>query len=456
MDDVPWRVPAVHDPATRDALARWVVLRDAGRFDWDDSRGTSWHRMPSPPHYAPLLNDLVAMGLDPNATQMNDHATTLALLRARAHTWTDAQAAEAFVAGLWSAPAAWRSALPAALIARQLPEHEFTPWGGHASDLCEVCGFHPLPVQIIDQWAFRLLEGTPLDGDPAAYAQTLGWFGEQRPVASEYDRWALGAIIAVLHTLPAGTRYSTAANAINNAAILRGSRTAAKVLEDLALCGVLASPEHPGMYERFSSYRERDARPNVRVEVQAPLAWWDTSVGDHGVRIEVFEALFGNLDIPHVVLDGPRPTPLPAAEETIDGGLASFVRKIAPAQPKVAASVGSEPVAAGDVWAIRLEPGRWVTVYVHEVRERGRRYGHAEFLAGVFDDMPTSDAVSSEVQPRVSGRAPTWVHSLEKTPWMRRIAQGVDAPQSAVPRPDSGSWTSAKDLRNLSDWHFGY
>lgn len=454
MTNDPWRIPASHDSQTREQLARWEVLRSAGRFEWDAERGATWQQVPVTLPYAPLREALALAGLDPDTTAQTAHDEALAQLREHAAAWSMEQAAAAFVAGLWSAPAAWRSALPGVLIARAMPAHPFTPWSASSPDLCQICGWRQGPVQLLQAWAFRLTAGTPLDGEPAGYAQVLQWLGDARPVPTDYDRWALGAVLAVLRSLPADTRYSAAAKAIAAAKILRGTRTPAAVLEDLALVGVLAPPTHPGMVERFTSYRERDARPNVRVEVQAPLAWWDSSIGQHGVRTEWFEALFGALDIPTVSLDAPRPTPFPAAKDSLDGGLTARVRALAPKQPKAAASVGDGPAAAGDVWAIRLEPGRWVAVYVHEVRERGRPYAHAEFLAGVFSDLPEAADIADRVQPRRSGRAPTWVHSLDKTPWVRRIAQGRPAPAGDEARPQGGSWCAAKELRHLSSWHY--
>jgi hypothetical protein len=453
----PWTIPAAHDPATRECLAHWQVLQQAGRFEWDEDRDTSWWQLPAMPEYAGSRAALAAAGLDPDAAARMDHDTALRLLRERASGWTRRDAAAAFVAGLGSAPAAWRSALPGELLAEVVPEHPHTAWSDDSPTTCEVCGFRDQPVQLIQEWAFRLTEGTPLDGDPVGYALVLEGLGDARPEPTEHDRWALGAILAVLRTLPSGTRYSAAAKAVSSARILRGTRTAVDVLEDLALVGVLAPPGHPGLAERFTTYLERDQRPTVRVEVQAPLAWWDTGVGSHGVRVEVFEELFGGLGIPVVDLDAPRPSPRPAAKDTIDGGLAARVRALAPKQRKVAASVGEGPAAAGDVWAIRLEPGRWVAVYVHEVSDEYQRpYAHAEFLDGVHPEMPAAGDVSTEVRPRSRGRgrAASWVHSLEKTPWVRRIAQGVAAPQGDGPRPVNGSWGAAKDLRFDSEWHF--
>lgn len=340
-----------------------------------------------------------------------------------------------------------------------MPDHPFRSVCEDSTTHCPVCGYDASPSQVIAEWSFRLTEGTHLDGEVPGYAQVLAWLSEGRPEPTEYDRWALGAILAMIRSLPSGTRYSAAASAIKSAGILQGERLPGKVLEDLALIGVLAPETHPGMWERFTTHRERDQRPTVRVEVQGPLAWWDSSVGDHGVRSEVFEAVFGSLDIPAVDLDAMRPAPSPAPKETLPGGLAARERAFTPKQPKAPASIGSGPVTAGDVWGIRLRPGVWVTAYVYEVSEReiirGRRrpYANTEYLAGIFPDCPANE-LSDQVQPRFDGRSATWVHSIEKTPWVRRVAAGRSAPKGDGPRPEGGTSGAASHLRHLAGWHF--
>jgi len=362
------------------------------------------------------------------------------------------------VAGLWSAPAAWRCPLPGLLLAQSLPDHQYTTPSESESAVCAVCGFRMEIAQTIEEWAYRLTDGTPLDGVPTGYAQALGWLGHldvERPTPSVYDRWALGAIVAVLRGLPDGTRHAAAGKAIAAAKILRGPRTPGRVLEDLALIGVLAPADRPGLAERFTSYVERDLRPSGRVEVQAPLAWWSTSVGDHGVRRDVWDQLFVGLEIPEVDLDGPRPTPTPTAKETLDGALAARVRAFTPKEPKGVPSTGDGPVAPGDVWAVRLDPDRWITVHVHDVCEiDGRAYALAEYLSGVFQRQPTAAEISNQVQPRADGRWATWVHSLEKTSWVRRIAQASPPPFGEGSLPERPTRGSANDLRHLAGWCF--
>lgn len=450
MSLVPLPVPCIptgHDAEVREVVATWDVLRRAWPYEWEPSIESSWYRPLDGAKWDPLVATLTAAGLDPRRLMDADHGADQAALRERAARWTREDAAAAFVAGLWSAPGGWRGALIGVLLADAMPEHTLSPWNENLPYLCQVCGVRPGADQVVDEWARRVLE-TPLDGDPSAAAAQLGWFGDGRPVPTAYDRWVLGAVRAVLASLPAGTRYAKAGAAIDAAKILP-ARSGGEVLEDLALIGVLAATDHPGLVERFTTYRERDARPNTRVEVQAPLAWWDTSVGDHGVRPELWEAVFGHLDIPVVDLDAPRPAPDPVARDTIVGGLAARVRALTPKAERAAASVGSGPVAAGDVWAMRVRDGAWVTFYVHDVHERGRPYARVEPLTGVFATQPAVDDAHGTVQPRFDGRWVMYAHSVDRTPHTRRIAEGVSVPAGDGEVPERGSWQAAKELRHL-------
>lgn len=444
-------IPTWHDPEVRDLLARWEILKKAWRFQWDAEVGQAWHRPSEVDQWSAYVEPLAAYGLDPRTLVVSEHDPVLAELRARAGQWTMHDAAQAFMAGLWSAPAAWRSALPGVVLARAMPDHDLDPWSEAESELCQICGFrgHGIDAQVVGEWAFRLTIGTPLDGEPTGYARTFRWFDDRRPTPTEYDRWALGAIRAVLRTLPPATRYSKAGKAIDAAGLLSGKQ-GAEVLDDMALVGVLASPEHPGMLERFTTYREREVRPNRRVEVQAPLGFWSTSVGDAGVRTELWEEVFP--DVPEVDLARPRPTPTPPKKDTLTGGLGARTRALAPKAERASASIGDGPAAAGDVWAMRVRPGKWVTFYVHDVNtERDRPYARVELLRGVFPEQPTAGEVSTQSQPSTRGRSIMYAHSVEKTPWTRRIAQGVAAPEGEGDVPSKGSWQALLHLKQMAE-----
>lgn len=449
-------VSALHTSEAIDLLAAWRVAERKLPYDWDSETEMTRYL----PAKDPSLNGLVALldsaGIGPDVISHGTHTEIWNRLRLAASSWSLPDAASAFVASLWSAPGTWRSALPGVLLAHSAPEHEIQPWSESSPELCELCGYRGQPAQVTSEWAFRMAGTTPLDGDPAGYGLALSWLGSERPAPTEYDLWALGAVRAVIMSLPPGTRHSKAAAALKAAKIIQGdSREYVNFLEALALVGVLAPTDHPGLAERFTSYRERDQRPNTRVECQAPLAWWDTSVGTNGWRDDVFEQLFGHLDVPVVDLDAPRPTPVPVASATTLGGLPARVRALTTKAQKVPASIGDGPAAVGDVWAVRVRPDAWVTVYVHAIHtERERPYAQVEYLAGVFSEFPRADQVTLAGQPRHDGRDVQYVHSLEKTPWIRRIAQGLPEPQANEPLPDRGGWQAAKQLQWLASWNF--
>ncbi|WP_353115883.1 hypothetical protein [Microbacterium sp.] len=448
--------PVTHDPEARELLAAWRVIRRRVPYEWDAEAGMSRFRPEREPGLAPLSERLRAAGLDPDAVDLVDHSACVERLEAGAARWTVDEAADAFTASLWSAPGAWRSMLPAVLFARAMPAHELMPWSEDSAELCAVCGWRAGRRQLVEEWASRMSGTTPLDGDPAAAGFALRAAGEGRPSATESDRWMLGAVRAVIKDLPPQTRHARAAAAIRSAKLFPLDRyEAVGFLETLALIGVLAPPERPGLAERFTTYRERDQRPNVRVEPQAPLAWWDTGVGDRGWRDDVFAQLFGFLDIPEVDLGEPRPRLVPPAKETIPGGLSARMRALTPASSRVVGSVGDGPAAQGDVWALRVRPDAWVTVYVHEIMTtRDRPYAKVEFLAGVFPEMPDASVLTLVGQPRASGRDVQHVHSLEKTPWVRRVAQGAPTPRADEALPERGPWQAAKELKHLASWHF--
>ncbi|MGW4098303.1 hypothetical protein [Mycobacterium sp. NPDC004974] len=450
------RIPAGHDAAVRELLAAWRVIRKRVPYEWDDATGMSRFVPSRDADLTPLVGMLREAGLDHDATDEVSHHSCWDRLRAGAAQWDLPAAAEAFTASMWSAPGAWRSVLPAVLLATSAPEHELRPWSEDSADVCEVCGWKARRTQVVEEWASRMAGTTPLDGDPVGCGLVLSWTVGDRPVATDYDRWVLGAVRAVIKALPPQTRYANAATALKAAKVITMDRhEAVGFLETLALVGVLAPPERPGLAERFTTYRERDQRPKVRIEPQAPLAWWDTSVGDRGWRDDVFDRLFGFLDVPVVDPEAPRPSPAPPLKETTLGGLAARVRALTPRPRKVPASIGTGPPEVGDVWAVRVRPDAWVTVYVHEIMlARDRPYAKTEFLSGVFPQMPSADQLMLVGQPRASGRNVNHVHSLEKTPWVRRVAQGVPAPYADETLPERGGWQAAKELAHLAGWNF--
>jgi hypothetical protein len=301
----------------------WLLKRVfAGGSYYDAAQDLHPHRI-ADGFPAAELTELQAAGLAPNAFVRLDHDETLAELRTLTAGWTVTEAASEFVASLWSAPFAWRSVLPAKAIIAVMPEHGFEPYSASSKGTCGVCGFQVTAQDVAWQWLTRMTAGTPLDGQPGGYLLVLRRLSSLgRPQPTDYDKWIFRAVLTVLRELPPKTRYSKAIPELKKAGLLPSTSryVYGNLLEVLGLLGVLDTAEHPGMATRFTTYRERDQRPSARVEVQAPLAWWDSSVGVNEATVKM---LFSGLDTSSVDLAA-RPEPDPPLRGTVTGALAKL------------------------------------------------------------------------------------------------------------------------------------
>lgn len=264
---------------------------------------------------------LEAAGHLPNRMVSFSHDAMLDELRSLAAGWTLAEASDAFLAGLWSAPLLWRAALPAKLLVEAMPDHSHTPYGG-SPDTCMVCGFRSRPTDAAWAWYHRMTGSLPLDGVPDGYVLALRDLEElgPRPVPTEYDLWVFRAILTVLRQAPPKTRGARLRDMLKKESLLPVSDqyVYGSLLEVLALMGILDTERYPGLATRFTTYAQRDQRPSVRVEAQAPLAWWDSSVG---INEGTLKKLFPQVDGSPVDLTN-RPEPAPPLAQTITGQLA--------------------------------------------------------------------------------------------------------------------------------------
>lgn len=465
---------AQHTAHLVDLLARY--RRVEATRSYDEDLGISIPRVTTATRDDAAV--LAAAGRPHDAVRTLAHDDAIGELRRMGAAWSLRDAAAVWVAGLWSAPWAWRPALTGVLLAERLVDHPFTPYGGGADGAhtvdgrapapagsatsattspCRVCGARGTThVAVTETWSMRHLEGSPIDGDVVGHALALAELdGVARPEPTEHDLWTFRAVLTVLRTLPDGTSQSKARAALKRARLIDAVSPYAvgSVLEELALVGVVATAARPGLAERWSDYSERDERPSVRVEVQAPLAWWSSS---DGLRDDVLHQVFGGLLAPELLsadvdLDGPRPDPHPARGATVAAAARARERGLSrQAKASVPRSVGSGPVAAGDVWAMQVAPEAWVRLYVRDVEELGGRpYARVEFLAGVSPTFPDS-VDHTEVQPRYDGRWWFLAHSLDSTPATRRITQRAPVPAASTPDPDRAPNGAAKNLRHLA------
>ncbi|MFB6362677.1 hypothetical protein ACFCP7_01270 [Paenibacillus elgii] len=418
------------------------------RTHYDAERGVSPHSIPSTVSETDL-EELEKSGRAPNSFVRPQHDETIAELKELAERWTIADAANAFVASLWSAPMIWRSLLTGKLIGNAVPEHEYTPYP--SSGTCQICGLDSDGATDTSlEWFYRMTSGTPLDGDPFGHVLALRELADARvvPIPNDYDRWTFRAVLTVLRSLPPKTRYTKAAQALKKERLLptRTEYACRDLLETLALIGILDTEDYPGMATEFTSYIKRDDRPNTRVEVQAPLAWWDSSIG---INEKTLARIFEGFDLSSVSLTE-RFEQNPNIKETIVGAFKH--RKLPRAKsPKASAEAGKGHVQAGDVYAVRIRDGLWVTVYCHEVRDNRVK---VEYLDGLYKEMPAKADLIMAFRSRKDGRWQSWVASIDSTSWVRRVARDITCPVSDRSEPDRIELGSAKDLKYLADWCF--
>jgi hypothetical protein len=318
------------DLAARD-LSELLARYDRLRRETEPAPGTDVLVPRVVPETAEDAQVLAAAGLPHDAVHTYTHDDAVAALRVAGEPWDLPAAADAWVAGLWSAPWSWRSALTGHLLAATLPEHTADPYAG--SDSCRTCGTRRTgAIATTDHWQSRLLNGAPIDGGVPEHVLALDLLaGQPRPAPTEHDRWTLRAVLTVLRGLPDGKRYSAARSELKRHRLLDASSPYAygSLLEELALTGVLATAEHPGLAVRWSDFVERDQRPSVRVEVPGPLAWWSS---DDGLREDVVRTVFAGFDTSDVDLDGARPVPVPARGATVVGAVPARKRALTAAR----------------------------------------------------------------------------------------------------------------------------
>ena len=417
---------------------------------YDSEQKLHLHRIPSD-FSAEDIEALAQAHRQPNKIIYPKHDDVLKEFHRLADAWTLSDAADAFLAGLWSAPFLWQSALTAKLISLGMPPHAHTPYGG--SNACTICGFCDTPIDAAHAWYRRMTGGTPLDGEPVGHVAALQEMEQydSHPVPTTYDLWTFRAILSVIRSMPAKSRYSKVRDALYKERLLPTSRkwVYGSLLETLALIGILDTDDYPGMATQFTTYQKRDMRPSIRVEVQAPLAWWDSSIGINEMTLK---KIFPQIEPSPVSLTD-RPAPIPPLSQTLTGQLERKRKKyqILPKSP----DAGTGPVQAGDVYGIRVRDDLWITVYCHRVEGK---YAVVEYLDGIFPKMPSKSQLKNTFRPRykgsILGRWQTKTSGIDRTTGVKRIARNIPLPAADMPAPDSASFSGAKELSHLAHWCF--
>ncbi|QWF15925.1 hypothetical protein [Lysobacter capsici] len=425
------------NPDLRSLLER-IYLDGTTYFDAD---GRYLHKVPST-FSAQDLQALDAAGLPPNALSAMTHDEAVTRLRALAARIDLDKAAEAFVTSLTRADLSWQSVLPAACLGLAMPAHEFEPMS-ETNPTCRLC-FHDArsPHDLTERALFRSIQGTGWGSYGPVEAVAALEFALAQPAwpqPSEHDAWTFHSVLELLAGLLAGSRYSVARKQLKAARLLSANTVyrCESTLEALSFISVIENAEHPGLLTAWTSAVERDQRPNIRVEVPAPLAWWSA---DDGINTAVVERLFGGIR---------KPATRPSAPVVAKPKRATA--------PRAAGRSLPGPVAAGDVYAVRLREDLWTAVYCHAVADAaGPERGLVEYLDVLTPAPVTPEQLEGVAyRDRRNGqRWQAWCTGLAKTTGVRRVAQGVIAPAHAQTREDTGLRTGAKDLRYTADLHF--
>lgn len=394
------------------------------------------------------LSWLKARGLAPNQRTTVGHDTLVQRVVAARSRHTVADGGRTFVASLDGGGPPHGAFLEAALLAHRMPAHAFEPWG--ASQSCRVCGLERTLVRdAAEEFVDWHRSGTGIPGSVVWAALALEQWPRARARPSKVARARMARILLVVDALPRTARAGAAITAVRALGFFgeEGRRNPASrgVVETLAFAGVLEAPPHVGLGTRFVSFLERDARPSIRVEYDAPLGFWR---GENGVNWTNARALLG-LTKASAARHAELALPLPAAERPKPARRQASAAKPVRGLPR-------RPAVAGDVWGVRLREDSWVLAYVWSTqRSGGRLWALVEYLDWFGHALPEAGALDGiGVRGRRDGRWQTRAHGLEKTSGLVLVAERVPPPRTREPPPESTPAGGAKDLKNLADWCF--
>lgn len=386
-------------------------------------------------------------GLAPNQRTRVTHDALVTRIVKSKRTRSIADAARLFVASLDADGPPHGAYLEAGLLAARMPAHRFAG-GAKSSASCPICG---LEREVVRDRAEEFMQwhrwGSGIPGDLPWTALALEQWPRGPAKPSPAARRHLAAILLALDGLPPAARAGAAFSAVRTLGLFAEDRHGAasrSVVETLAFAGILEAPPHVGMATRFVSHRERDARPTVRTEVDAPLGFWR---GANGVSWSNAKTLFG-VTKAAATRDAKRASPAAARRPP--------PRRSRPAAAKPVRGLPRRPAAAGDVWAVRVREDAWVLAYVWRTqRSGGRVWALAEYLDWFGSAPPEASALRGiGVRGRHDGRWQTRAHGLEKTTGLLLVAEKVPAPKTREPAPDRIPSGGAKDLIQLADWCF--
>lgn len=430
-------------------LEKLYLLKQIYQLDnsyYDAEAGCSLYRLPAGVSQA----DLDRLDLAPNHIISLSHNRLLEDFKSLADRWTIDQAATAYLSAFASADYSWQAILLAKVLARHLPAHDFEAYGA-SSSCCKICGFNDQALNETEV-IYRAMTGGPAtEGNIQHLFLTLRYLADQPlPQPSQDDLSVFKNILSLIRQAPAGKSFSYIRDQLKKAKLFANPSVyvISGILENMALMGLLDTEDHPGLWESFTTYIERDSRPSVRIEVQAPLAWWTTTEGLNEAHLAaIFPAYDFSAEAAEAWGD------LPQADFK-DNLIYQWQRKRLPrkSSPK-SPHAGSGPAQAGDVYAIRMPDQTWLTVYCHQIQGS---HVLLEVLQGRFSNFPSQDQLILKIKTGWDGRHfQQKTSGLDRTSGVRRIARNKSLSQ-ASPLEDFPPFGSIADLKRKADYFFSW
>lgn len=186
---------------------------------------------------------------------------------------------DAFLASLTTRRLDLRSALGSYAVALHYPAHAYAGPNADGDFRCHTCG--ALVATEVDQSVLNFERhkwGGVRRLDPYYMAFDLEQFALLDPLApTATDRALFATIIAALRDVSQRATCADAAQAL--ARLLPSNKAERQVLiEILSCCGLLDTPGHPGFWQTFVPYKDRQMPPR-RTDWTYPAYWWRGNIG---------------------------------------------------------------------------------------------------------------------------------------------------------------------------------
>lgn len=230
-----------------------------------------WRSQPSWPS-GDVFSRAVAAGLMFTEPLIMDHDECVMAAQEAAAELTTADVSDAFIASLTTGRLDLRSALGSFAVARQLPEHPYTP-RAHSVQ-CGVCGQTDRSQEDLNKLNFERFKWGGLRRDSIPFvAFDLEQFS--RAPREEVGRKAQAAgqqLVSALRNAPPDVTASQMAARLK---MVKGNQAEREVVLDiLGVCGVLRTSQHRGYAKEFVPVVERVLPSQHYVDRSYPVCWW--------------------------------------------------------------------------------------------------------------------------------------------------------------------------------------